>query len=723
MQDAGAVGRIELERAQIRQRRRQLETQRLVALADDAADHLLARFVQALAVVPVQLGRKQRLRRQRGIDRWQGHGLLAGALRTADDDELVGQGVGQRQQVARHRGRQGVEGDAEFRVGQGALHGIHLLGHPAVLAQEAHQRATGEEAQVRFVQQALGPVAELAGHQLGHQARVAGVGNRQQGAAVGGQQLAALVHDALRQAQVLQHVGADDDVVAARREQGGQFAGVEVGHLDPAIVGRGPPRFLAAEGQAVDRSGGRAVARGQEAADGATAAAEVEHAGAGRDVAGQDGQGSALTGVDVAFVDVRRGRGGGHAIGRTGNRWSAGTRTGSADATMRGFFSCAPRRPGPRPARLCMLSLALLAFALSLVATLWARRLFQRQAVRYDADAPQRFHFGDTPRMGGMGVLLGWALALAALPLLQAIGMAGNIDGARLQLPLWLLMLLPAFAGGVVEDLTQRLRVSWRMLLTLTSGLLAWVLLGVSVPHLGFAWVDGVWGAWPGLGIALAVLAVTGLPHAFNIIDGYNGLAGSVALVVCLALAHVALQVGDRELAAMVVTLAAAIAGFLVWNYPRGLIFAGDAGAYLWGLLIAVSSLLLVQRHPIVSPWFPMLLLIYPVWETVFSIYRKLARGDSPGLADALHLHQLVYRRLVRSVLHEDEAQSLLKRNNRTTPYLWGFMVLSVTPALLFWRYSEVLLAFCVLFAVCYVWAYLTLIRFKVPRVLQPPRE
>ncbi|HOZ95020.1 MAG TPA: glycosyl transferase, partial [Ottowia sp.] len=234
---------------------------------------------------------------------------------------------------------------------------------------------------------------------------------------------------------------------------------------------------------------------------------------------------------------------------------------------------------------------------------------------------------------------------------------------------------------------------------------------------------DGVWGAWPGLGIALAVLAVTGLPHAFNIIDGYNGLAGSVALVVCLALAHVALQVGDRELAAMVVTLAAAIAGFLVWNYPRGLIFAGDAGAYLWGLLIAAISLLLVQRHPIVSPWFPMLLLIYPVWETVFSIYRKLARGDSPGMADALHLHQLVYRRLVRSVLHDDEAQSLLKRNNRTTPYLWGFMVLSVAPALLFWRYSAVLLAFCVLFAVCYVWAYLTLIRFKVPRVLQPPRE
>ena len=369
-----------------------------------------------------------------------------------------------------------------------------------------------------------------------------------------------------------------------------------------------------------------------------------------------------------------------------------------------------------------MISLALLAFVLSLVVTLWVRRLFRRRAARYADDAPQRFHWGETPRLGGLGLLAGWAIALAALPLLQRAHMAGNIDSVKLHLGTWLLMLLPAFAGGVLEDMTQRLAVRWRLLLTLTSGLLAWGLLGVSVSHLGFDWIDRQWAAWPWLGVGLAVLAVTGLPHAFNIIDGYNGLAGAVALVVCLALAHVALQVGDRELAAMAIALAAATAGFLVWNYPRGMIFAGDAGAYLWGLVIAVISLLLVQRHPIVSPWFPLLLLIYPVWETVFSIYRKVWRGDSPGMADALHLHQLVYRRLVRSVLHEDEAKNMLARNNRTAPYLWSFIVLTVVPAVLFWRYSGVLLGFCVLFAVSYVAAYVVLVRFKVPRVLQRTR-
>ena len=58
----------------------------------------------------------------------------------------------------------------------------------------------------------------------------------------------------------------------------------------------------------------------------------------------------------------------------------------------------------------------------------------------------------------------------------------------------------------------------------------------------------------------------------------------------------------------------------------------------------------LVQRNAEVSPWFPMLLLIYPVWETIFSIYRKAVRGVSPGVADALHFHQLIYRRIVRGV-------------------------------------------------------------------------
>ena len=166
-----------------------------------------------------------------------------------------------------------------------------------------------------------------------------------------------------------------------------------------------------------------------------------------------------------------------------------------------------------------MTSLALLAFLVSMVATLLVRRLALQWHTPYASDASQRLHEGYVPRLGGLGLFAGWAGALLALPLLQRLGLAGNIDATRMALPLWLAALAPAFAGGVLEDLTQRLTVRWRLLLTVVSGLLAWALLDLAVPRLGFAWLDGHWSAAPWAGMALAVLAVAELPHAFNLID------------------------------------------------------------------------------------------------------------------------------------------------------------------------------------------------------------
>ena len=360
----------------------------------------------------------------------------------------------------------------------------------------------------------------------------------------------------------------------------------------------------------------------------------------------------------------------------------------------------------------------MLAFCVAWLSSGLVVRWLRGHARRYGKDVPQRFHWGDVPRLGGAAMLLGlsssWLLGVWHTS-------AGNVSNLYLGgwVGAWLVTLLPAALGGIAEDLTQRLPVRFRLALTGVSAVLAVAWLGLAVPRLGLPWLDALIGAAPWLGAGIALLAVAGLPHAFNIIDGYNGLAGMVALIVCLALAHVALQVGDRALAALMVSTAAVTAGFLLWNYPRGLLFAGDGGAYVWGVVIALASIALVQRHPQVSPWFPMLLLVYPVGETLFSIYRKLARGVSPGVADALHFHQLIYRRIVRSVFHDDEARRMLMRNNRTSPYLWGFTMLSVAPALLFWSNTPVLMGFCLLFVMLYVAAYLAIVRFRVPPWLQ----
>jgi UDP-N-acetylmuramyl pentapeptide phosphotransferase/UDP-N-acetylglucosamine-1-phosphate transferase len=362
-----------------------------------------------------------------------------------------------------------------------------------------------------------------------------------------------------------------------------------------------------------------------------------------------------------------------------------------------------------------MVALILIAFLVALVAGGMLVRWQGGHASRYSHDMPQRFHAGHVPRLGGVALACGAVVAWLAGSYLDARVVPLNVRLPPAQVLAWIMVFLPAVASGIGEDLTHRLAVRYRLLLTATTATLACVLLDLAVPRLGIPGTDTWWQSVPLLGVGLAVLAVCGLPHAFNIIDGYNGLAGFVALVTCLAIAHVALQVGDRQLALMVLCMAGATVGFLVWNYPRGMLFAGDGGAYLWGVVVAVAAVQLVQRHPLVSPWFPMLLLIYPVWETLFSIYRKTSRGTNPSVADALHFHQLIYRRIVRGVFHDDLPRQMLMRNNRTSPYLWGFTLLTVAPAVVFWRSTPVLMACCALFVATYVAGYLAIVRFRVP--------
>jgi UDP-N-acetylmuramyl pentapeptide phosphotransferase/UDP-N-acetylglucosamine-1-phosphate transferase len=318
--------------------------------------------------------------------------------------------------------------------------------------------------------------------------------------------------------------------------------------------------------------------------------------------------------------------------------------------------------------------------------------------------------------MGGAAMLLACIVAWLWMAISPHLGIPNSIPFSVDAALRWCVIALVGVAAGIIEDMTHQVKIRWRLVSTTLAAMLAALVFGLSVPRLDIPVLDVVWTALPWLGFILAVLAVSGLPHAINIIDGYNGLAGLLSLICCMALTYVALAVGDRELAGIVVVLAGATGGFLLWNYPRGLIFAGDGGAYLWGVVIAIVTVQLVQRHPEVSPWFPVLLLAYPLWETFFSIWRKATRGQSPGVADGLHFHHLIFRRVVRQVFHDDEARRMLIRNNRTSPYLWAFTILSAAPACLFWHSTPVLIGFALLFVLTYGWAYHSIVRFRMQR-------
>lgn len=369
-----------------------------------------------------------------------------------------------------------------------------------------------------------------------------------------------------------------------------------------------------------------------------------------------------------------------------------------------------------------MLFLFVLSFSLALLLTFIALRAGLAHAKAYPHDAPQRFHVNDSSRLGGVAIAAACAVAWGAALFLSNFALA-NASFPQFGLRMnsatlfgWLVTCAIALGAGLADDLTQRFGARMRLLVTLVGATAACWLLDVRIARFDLVLVDQVLAGTPWLAYLFAVVAIAGLPHAVNIIDGYNGLAGVVIVIILAALIYLSQLMGDRELMGFLVCVMGATIGFLYWNYPRGLVFAGDGGSYFWGTAIALGSISLVQRHPQISPWAIMLLLIYPVWETVFSAYRKLLRGKSPSMADSLHFHQLIYRRLVRGVFHNDVALQMLMRNNRTSPYLWAFTLLSVVPAVLFWNNTPVLIAFCILFAVSYVLIYLAIIRFKVPR-------
>lgn len=329
----------------------------------------------------------------------------------------------------------------------------------------------------------------------------------------------------------------------------------------------------------------------------------------------------------------------------------------------------------------------------------------------------QKVHSHWVPRLGGVPIFIALTSSVLALALLAR-------EEINVSLAL-IVCVLPAFGIGLVEDITRRAGVMIRLVLTMVSAALAWWLLDAKLIRLDIPYVDTFLATYSAAAFVLTLIAAAGIAHAVNIIDGYNGLSGFFVTVVFLSLAFVSWRVGDMFLCQVGCLAAASTVGFLLWNFPNGHIFLGDAGAYLLGFLIALLSILLVARHPEVSAWFPLLLVMHPVWETLFSMYRRSRYGFAEmGRPDALHLHSLIFRRVVKHYGVSRTGAYRVRRNSTTSVYLWMVALLCAAPALMFWDNTAALMGFCLVFAITYIVMYRKLVRFKAPRLLvMSPRK
>jgi UDP-N-acetylmuramyl pentapeptide phosphotransferase/UDP-N-acetylglucosamine-1-phosphate transferase len=310
----------------------------------------------------------------------------------------------------------------------------------------------------------------------------------------------------------------------------------------------------------------------------------------------------------------------------------------------------------------------------------------------------QKFHTTPTPRVGGLPIVIGLSVAW----------FTSTSEIKHLLTPI-LIAGLPAFLFGLAEDITKRVGVLARLLATMASGLLAWWLTDYSLSRVDAWGIDWLL-KYTLISVLFTSFAVGGVANAINIIDGFNGLASTMATLAFAGFAVIAWSVGDANLASVAIILAACVLGFFWVNWPFGKLFLGDGGSYFVGFALAWVAVLLIERNPSVSPFAALLVCIHPVSEVLLSIFRRKLKKMNPAHPDRLHFHSIVKQRYVRRWFGN---LSFELRNSITGVFV-GFMTLTAIFIASMVNQNSLLSFLAVIaLAMGYVAIYARMIRFQ----------
>lgn len=240
-------------------------------------------------------------------------------------------------------------------------------------------------------------------------------------------------------------------------------------------------------------------------------------------------------------------------------------------------------------------------------------------------------HSVPTPRGGGvafvlcfLGVIgLGWVRgALADAEALAYLGAGGGVA-----------------VLGFLDD-HGHIAARWRLLGHFAAA--GWALFWLGLPALSFLGltIESAWVVGP-----LYLLALVWLLNLYNFMDGIDGIAGVEAITVCLGGALALVLVGHPDQALLCLLLAAAVGGFLAWNFPPAKIFMGDAGSGFLGLVLGLLALQSSQHEPRLT-WVWLILLGVFVVDATVTLIRRLLRGEKVYEAHRSHAYQFASRRV-----------------------------------------------------------------------------
>jgi UDP-GlcNAc:undecaprenyl-phosphate GlcNAc-1-phosphate transferase len=301
--------------------------------------------------------------------------------------------------------------------------------------------------------------------------------------------------------------------------------------------------------------------------------------------------------------------------------------------------------------------LIIAAFVPSLIvcwAAAFAVRRFAWRVGLMDRPGHRKIHSAPMPTAGGLAIWLGIVFPLAAgqfclwlfgnadwMPKFVAEHAAGFLHQS---IKLWTLL-----AGGtvlmVLGLIDDRRGLGWRVRITVQT------LVAAAMVALG--WRMSLFIDVPWLTAALSVIWIVGLVNSFNMLDNMDGLSAGVAAIAAAMLAAMMLTTPRPDnnqpqlfVAGLLLVIVGSLVGFLWHNRPPARLFMGDAGSYLIGYLLAMTTLSAtfaggnLPRHAIIGP---LCVLAVPLYDTASVVLIRLMEGRSPFAGDKSHFsHRLV---------------------------------------------------------------------------------
>ena len=307
--------------------------------------------------------------------------------------------------------------------------------------------------------------------------------------------------------------------------------------------------------------------------------------------------------------------------------------------------------------------------------------------------ALQKIHVYDTPRLGGLVIfsaLIMLYLAIDYNPLLRQILEHIFIFGGII------------LFGTLVEDIFHNTSPLYRFTICFVSIFLFFSLTNYSFPKIDLIFLSQFLQNHV-FSLLFYSLATASVVNGFNIIDGTNGLCGSTAFMGFAGVLFMSTISGNFIFSSIAVMYMISILIFMFFNYPRGKIFLGDSGAYFLGFSLSVVVILFFGYEDSYSSWNAILILFYPIIETIFSVIRKtLINKKSPFKPDIDHLHLKVFLLLKDSGLIKHKVHN----NNLVLPFLfiiWGTPFL-IMP--LIYMHTYLIITFIITMTIGYVVFY-----------------